>query len=94
MSKQSRTKRPTPNKEVRVVLTAREFKDFQGAVAVAALNVQAIQQDAAQRIAAAQQTSQKELLKLVKKYRAQGMRPDAQYRFDEGAHSLVVMPLT
>ncbi|MCR4301783.1 MAG: hypothetical protein NUV51_09250 [Sulfuricaulis sp.] len=89
MSKRSRQHRPTPNKPVRIVLTAREFKDFQGACAVAALNVQAIQQDAAQRIAAAQQAQQKELAKLAKKYRAQGMRADVNYAFDEQTHSLV-----
>lgn len=83
-------KRPNPNAETRIKLTPREFQDFQGACAITALKVQAIQQDAAQRIAAVQQEQQKALLRLVKKYRAQGMRPDVTFHFDEATHSLVL----
>lgn len=91
MSKKSRLHRPTPGKEIRVVLTPREFKDFQGACAVMALNIQAIQQNAAQQIAAAQAPKQKEFLRLVKKYRAAGLRPDVDYRFDEATRSLIAV---
>ena len=90
MSKRSRLNTRIA-RETRIVLRATDFAHLQGVCAVAALNVQAIQQDAAQRIAAAQQTSQKELIRLAKKYRAQGMRPDVNYRFDEATHSLVAV---
>lgn len=84
-------KRPNPNAETRIKLTPREFQDFHGASAITALKVQAIQQDAAQRVAAAQAGQQKALLALVKKYRAQGMRPDVNYAFDEATCSLVLI---
>lgn len=89
MSKSSRLKHPSPNKEVRIQLTPREFQDLQGAIAITAVKVQAIQQDAAQRIAEVQKTSQNELIKLTKKYRVQGMKIDVNYAFDEKTHSLV-----
>ena len=91
MSKASRRHGPNPNAEVRIVLSKREFQDFHGLCAIAALNVQAIQQQAAQQIAAAQQPRQKALTALAKKYRSQGMRLDVDYRFDESTHSLVVV---
>lgn len=91
MSKASRTHRQTPNKEIRITLTLREFNDFQGVVAVAAIKIQSIQQRAAQEIAAAQGSQQKELLRLANKYRHLGMRPDKNYRFDEATHSLILL---
>jgi hypothetical protein len=91
MSKRTRQRRPNPNAEIRIQLTPREFQDFQGASAIVQLKVQAIQQDAAQRIAAAQADQQKAFLRLVKKYRTQGLRPDVAFRFDEATHSLVLI---
>lgn len=91
MSKAPRCHTPNPNAEVRIVLTPREFADFQGVCAVAALKVQEIQRQAAQQIAAAQQGRQRDFLRLVKKYRAAGMRLDADYRFDEATHSLIAV---
>ena len=91
MSKTSRQSRPTPNTPVSIALTTREFKEFHGLCAIAALTVQAIQQQAAQQIAAAQQERQKALARLAKKYRASGMRLDVDYRFDEATHSLVAV---
>jgi hypothetical protein len=93
MGKASRRKHAQQD-ETRIVLSPREFADFQGVCAVAAIKVQAIQQQAAQQIAAAQQDRQKAFLRLVKKYRAQGMRPDGEYRFDEATHSLIAVPAT
>jgi hypothetical protein len=78
--------------EVRVQLTPREFADHYGLCAVAALKIQAIQQQAAQAIAAAQQPKQQSFLRLVKKYRAQGLRPDQDYAFDEATYTLVAIP--
>ena len=89
MSKVSRLHQPTPNTPVRIPLTEREFKNFYGLCAIAVMKTQAIQQEAAQRIEAAQQERQQVLNQLLKKYRAAGMRPDVDYRFDEATHSLI-----
>lgn len=73
----------------KIQLTPQEFKDFQGACAIAALNVQAIQQQVMKQIEVAQQDKQKEFLNLVRKYRSEGMRADKNYSFDVETHSLV-----
>lgn len=91
MSKNSK-RQQTNGIEVRIPLTQREFSDFQGVCAIAALKVQTLQQQAAQQIAVAQQPRQQEFLRLAKKYRRAGMRPDQNYRFDEASHSLVLIP--
>lgn len=58
-------------------------------LALTILEVQAIQRDAAQRIAAAQTKQRAALASLAKKYR--GLRPDGAYRLDEPTHSIVEM---
>ncbi len=77
--------------DIRIVLAPREFADFQGVCAVAVLKVQAIQQQAAQQIAAAHADRLNAFLRLAKKYRAAGLRPDMDYRLDEASRSLVLM---
>ena len=94
MSKQSRTHAPTPNKEIRVTLTPREFADLQGTCAIAALALQVIRQQTADAVAAAQKPQQLAMARLAKKYKAQGMRADCNYRFDVEAHALVSVPET
>lgn len=89
MSKSSRQHLPNPNAEVRIALTPREFKDLQGLCAIAAIALMTIKQQADAAIAAAQAPQQKELARLAKKYRDQGMRADHNYRFDVATHSLV-----
>ena len=89
MSKQTRQHRPTPNKDVRVQLTPREFRDFHGICAIAATRVFAIQQVAQQRLAECQVPRQEAFARLLKKYRAAGLRADLEYAFDEQTHSLV-----
>lgn len=81
-------KRPNPN-VTRIKLTPEEFQHLQGAYAIMALKVQAIQQDAAQKIANVQKNADKVKSDLIKKYKVKGMRPDVNYSFDEETCSLV-----
>jgi hypothetical protein len=89
MSKTSRQHHPSPNKPIRIVLTPREFNDFHGVCAIAALNVQALQQQALQQITAAERPKQQALARLAKKYRAAGLRLDVNYTFDPATHALM-----
>lgn len=83
---------PVSESPVRITLTPREFQEHYGLTAIATLQIQSIQRQAAEAIAAAQQTKARSFLRLVKKYRAQGLRADQHYTFDEATHSLVALP--
>lgn len=76
-------------KKTTIKLTKEEFEKFQGALAIHTLKVQAIQQEAASKIASLSNEIDKVRLNLVKKYRIKGMRPDVNYSLDEQTHSLV-----
>jgi hypothetical protein len=89
MSKQTRQHRPTPNKTVRVVLTVRDFRDFHGVCAVAAIRAQAIQIAGERQLVESQQARQQAFTRLLRKYRHAGLRPDVEYVFDDAMHALV-----
>lgn len=75
-----------------VSLTPAEFRRLHQAYALMTVRVQTIQREAAQRIVAAQAPVQQLMVPLLKKYAAQGLRPDVPYAFDEAAHALVLVP--